>query len=111
MLTFDLVLGSVLASIYRALQDLDAKLIVRDAGGGYHICSVPQSVDQHSEAANGETDNTSSTDWQAQSSMPALPDFNVFDIPSDLFMMLPEIEPISVTVNAGYDITLDDNWF
>ena len=44
----------------------------------------------------------------------AIPDFNVngdFDIPSDFFSMLPELEPISANVGAGFDIDLDKPWY
>lgn len=109
MLTAIIVLGSVLASIYRALQDLDPKLITRDADGEYRISNVPQSNEQQSAQVNGATTGAD-TDWSTQQSSIAVPDFNAFDIPSDLFIMLPEIEPISATVNAGFDINLDENW-
>ena len=44
----------------------------------------------------------------------AIPDFNVsgdFDIPSDFFSMLPELEPISANVGAGFEIDLDKPWY
>lgn len=44
----------------------------------------------------------------------AIPDFNVtgdFDIPSDFFSMLPDLEPISANVGAGFDIDLDKPWY
>lgn len=103
------MLGSVLASIYRALQDLDPKLIVRDAAGEYHISSAAQSGEQQAPQMNGAV-NGADPAWDAQQGNLAMPDFDALDIPSDLFMMLPEIEPITATVNAGYDINLDDNW-
>ena len=98
-----------MASIYRALQELDSKLIARDAEGEYHISSALESGDQQVTQTNG-TINGANPAWAAQQNNLAMPDFNALDIPSDLFMMLPEIEPITATVNAGYDIILDDNW-
>jgi hypothetical protein len=42
----------------------------------------------------------------------AIPDFNGdFDIPSDFFSMLPELEPISANVGAGFEIDLDKPWY
>lgn len=41
----------------------------------------------------------------------AIPDFSDFDIPSDFFSMLPELEPISANVGAGFDIDLDKPWY
>lgn len=108
-LTNFVVLGSVLASLYRALQELDPKLIVRDAEGEYRISSTPQGTEQQTTPVNGAMDGAHPA-WNAQQGGFAVPDFHAFDIPSDLFMMLPEIEPITATVNAGYDINLDDNW-
>lgn len=41
----------------------------------------------------------------------AVPDFNDFEIPPDFFNMLPELEPISANVGAGFDIDLDKPWY
>lgn len=41
----------------------------------------------------------------------AVPDFGDFEIPSDFFSMLPELEPISANVGAGFDIDLDKPWY
>ena len=44
----------------------------------------------------------------------AIPAFKVngdFDIPSDFFSMLPELEPISANVGAGFEIDLDKPWY
>jgi hypothetical protein len=73
--------------------------------------------------ANGDMQRRVESDWTSggggghdSSSVAAfaIPDFNVdgdFDIPSDFFSMLPELEPISANVGAGFDIDLDKPWY
>jgi hypothetical protein len=121
------VIGSALTLIYRELQRLDANLIARSLDGSYHMSgpsssaatawhqqnpgSKPNGLDQRVEsnwASSGSGHDPSSV------AAFAIPDFNVngdFDIPSDFFSMLPELEPISANVGAGFEIDLDKPWY
>jgi hypothetical protein len=90
---------------------LDAKLITRDSDGSYHMSGSNTAAWQNSnDKANGlrrvESEWVSSQDVAF-----AIPDFSDFDIPSDFFSMLPELEPISANVGAGFDVDLDKPWY
>jgi hypothetical protein len=81
---------------------------------------------QHQNPGNDKGNNSNGlrrveSDWAGGSSSSggqdsssvgfAIPDFSDFDIPSDFFSMLPELEPISANVGAGFDIDLDKPWY
>jgi hypothetical protein len=123
-----LVISSALTLIYRELQRLDANLIVRSLDGSYHMSGGPSTTatwqQQHPGSKSNSLDRRVESDWVSgdgggghdSSSVAAfaIPDFNVngdFDIPSDFFSMLPELEPISANVGAGFDIDLDKPWY
>jgi hypothetical protein len=105
------VIGSGLTLIYRELQRLDAKLITRDTDGSYHMSGSNTAAWQHSnDKANGL--RRVESEWVGNQDVAfAIPDFSDFDIPSDFFSMLPELEPISANVGAGFDIDLDKPWY
>jgi len=126
------VIGSALTLIYRELQRLDANLIVRSLDGSYHMSGGNSTTaawhNQNSSAkSNGGLAQGVESEWVSSvggggggghdpSSVAAfaIPDFNVtgdFDIPSDFFSMLPELEPISANVGAGFEIDLDKPWY
>ncbi|GAB7334619.1 hypothetical protein MBLNU13_g06585t2 [Cladosporium sp. NU13] len=125
------VIGSALTLIYRELQRLDANLIVRSLDGSYHMSGGSASTttawhQQNPDAKPNGLAQRIASGWVSgggggggpphESSVAAfaIPDFNVngdFDIPSDFFSMLPELEPISANVGAGFEIDLDKPWY
>ena len=69
---------------------------------------------QHSDGEKANGLRRVEPDWMHSSSQDAafaVPDFGDFEIPSDFFSMLPELEPISANVGAGFDIDLDKPWY
>jgi len=125
------VIGSALTLIYRELQRLDANLIARSLDGSYHMSGPSSSsTTWHHQKPSAKPNGLAcgvESNWvsgggggggpgQDSSSVAAfaIPDFNVngdFDIPSDFFSMLPELEPISANVGAGFEIDLDKPWY
>lgn len=127
------VIGSALTLIYRELQRLDANLIARSLDGSYHMSgpsssssataswhhqnpsTKPNGLAQSTDSAWTSGGNASGSGGHVSAVAAfAIPDFNVtgdFDIPSDFFSMLPELEPISANVGAGFEIDLDKPWY
>ena len=127
------VIGSALTLIYRELQRLDANLIVRSLDGSYHMsgASASTTTSWHTQNPDAKPNGLAQrveSGWVSGSGADggepphepssvaafAIPDFNVnggFDIPSDFFSMLPELEPISANVGAGFEIDLDKPWY
>lgn len=112
-----LVISSALTLIYRELQRLDANLIARNLDGSYHMSgSTTAAWQNHPGSDNNSGLRRVESDWVSGSSGQdpvafAIPDFSDFDIPADFFSMLPELEPISANVGAGFDIDLDKPWY
>jgi hypothetical protein len=123
------VISSALTLIYRELQRLDANLIARNLDGSYHMSvgsssTTSNSWGQHQNLTSDKSNNNGlrrvESDWAGGSNSSgqdsssvgfAIPDFSDFDIPSDFFSMLPELEPISANVGAGFEIDLDKPWY
>lgn len=109
------VIGSALVLIYRELQVLDSNLIARNLDGSYHMSGLPNFAWQRSdEQMAGSGSSHTDTGWTGNSQDPAafaVPNFDALDIPTDFFTMLPDLEPISANVNAGFDIDLDKPWY
>lgn len=124
------MIGSALTLIYRELQRLEANLIVRSLDGSYHMSGGSSSATAawHQQNPGSKPNGLArsvESDWASGSgdgsahepssvAAFAIPDFNVtgdFDIPSDFFSMLPELEPISANVGAGFEIDLDKPWY
>lgn len=110
------VIGSALVLIYRELQVLDSNLIARNVDGSYHMSGLPnyawqsKSDDEHMTGSHHAEQGWSSSGNQDPVAF-AVPNFDALDIPPDFFNMLPELEPISANVNAGFDIDLDKPWY
>lgn len=110
------MIASALTLIYRELQRLDPKLIARNVDGSYHMtgsASATAAAWQNSGADSTNGLQRVESDWMSshQDVAFAVPDFNDFDIPSDFFSMLPDLEPISANVGAGFEIDLDKPWY
>lgn len=97
--------------IYRELQVLDEKLISRHLDGSYHMTGSTNNASEKSQGFDGETSRREQDDMNNDDLAFAIPQLNDFEIPTDFFNLLPELEPISANVNAGFDIDLDKPWY
>lgn len=111
LLTFSPVIGSALTVIYRELQQLDAGLIARNMDGSYQMSATSNSTwPKPNQQADGIRPLEGS--WMNSNDIAfAVPNFDDYEIPADFFSMLPELEPISANVGAGFDIDLDKPWY
>lgn len=104
------MIGSALTLIYRELQQLDANLIARGIDGSYHMASSNHpSWHRPEQRVNGmpHVENN----WVNTHDVGfAVPNFEDFEIPPEFFTMLPDLEPISANVGAGFDVDLDKPW-
>ena len=104
------MIGSALTLIYRELQQLDANLIARGMDGSYHMASPNNTTWQRPEERAAGMHLVGDNWVNTQDVASAVPNFDDFEIPPEFFTMLPDLEPISANVGAGFDVDLDKPW-
>lgn len=104
------MIGSALTLIYRELQQLDANLIARGMDGSYHMASSNNATWHNPQGRVGGMPPVENNWVNTHDVAFAVPNFDDFEIPPEFFTMLPDLEPISANVGAGFDVDLDKPW-